>query len=642
MEKSFLVQKRKINFLPMAFCLLALVFFETQVFPGSPSELSKVNENSGDNRRKQPLSSNVEAMDAAQNFFSLGKLDEAEKSLQSIIGNAKEDPSLKEAARCLLVRVFKERKDFERALEEIEKILGRKGVSKKAFLFANLEKVSILARDLPTMNDLLDAYSEFFQNNLIGDPTVILSNHPNFFPDFRSDRLGKCLACLQELAALPDREWSDPAKVRLALASAFLEKNSPKALELLNSVSPYSTAGTTILEALFLKGVLFQYFLPKDMAKNAAKAYVEFRSKTTDLKAYRIVTALLGILMLEEMKKPDEAANLFGELGNEPPARFSSGIASDSPVLKKQWHFLGSKLAGFVCDSRLNDPARAASFFQKAVEIKNELTGVPSDPWLNNIAPKYFPQGAQASTTVSSSSSFDFREWLAEMVGFQDTKPLSQPGGKKDSNIVPRLNLKETLKNAPEGPFDPRNLLHQSWTFFLILFSPAIFALFLLLQLLAPVMKGTTFWKIFFALLLLFGFLYYSAYFYFFEQVPPSELAGRWFHFLRGNLATLGLFAAVLFVASVVFWRKLIPFFIGDIPFDSERWQKGSVYDRQRMLKSLLKKYDLMEMTRPEILKMLGKPDLEPEKSIVYFLPNFAKLVVVFYPSGRVKQHFLE
>ncbi len=113
---------------------------------------------------------------------------------------------------------------------------------------------------------------------------------------------------------------------------------------------------------------------------------------------------------------------------------------------------------------------------------------------------------------------------------------------------------------------------------------------------------------------------------------------------LKILIGAIGIgFAGFLFFVTYPSWSSL--FASTPMTFTPEAWRDAHKYRREVMAKDLMDRQPLIGMPRPELERMLGKPDYQHDDRIDYFVAitaaDYMLLTIQFDQDGRAKKAYL-
>ncbi len=336
----------------------------------------------------------------SRQYRELAQPEPALELIRSIVRSEPVPLDLKCEAQLLLAEILTDQKNEDGALRELERMLSW-NPAREYLVRGKIARARLLGRSLTRIDDLYKAfrryYSAFPELNEIEEMPYLMG----FARGYDLEIGMKALEAWEEIAGFREREASDLARLHIGLFYAYDLSKAERADPFLRAIKPPFQTKAAI-QALFVRGALRQFHLPLAEPKDALADYRAFRDATKDPLEYRTCTMLLGHLLSDRLSDPGAAVTVFEEMASLPP---HLAVATPSVSLQKRleleeedrwWAVLGLKMAGYTAEFKLNNPDRARTCYERALEMHRRRRDVAADVWLIQALARTEPKVSKA------------------------------------------------------------------------------------------------------------------------------------------------------------------------------------------------------------------------------------------------------
>ncbi|HNV68744.1 MAG TPA: tetratricopeptide repeat protein, partial [Candidatus Ozemobacteraceae bacterium] len=335
----------------------------------------------------------------ARQYRELGQLERAADVLRQILRAAPVSEEQKWDAQLLLGQILVERKEYDAALKEFDRLISWMPV-RRWRVEAKVERAKLLSRTVTGLPDLFKAFRRYFAPF----PEVSDDEEVRYLIGFERgydlEIAMRALEAWEEIARYPERPVADLACLNLALIYTYDLGKPERAEPFLASMTvPYRSAAAS--STLLIRGTVEQFYRQPRNATQAMELYRSYLQGVRDLDGWRVATVLSGRLLAEDLGEPQTAIEVFSSLAS-PPRHL---LATPSLSLQKRqevaeedkfWGVLGYKMAGYTAEYLVKDPDRARACYLKAQEIDRTRVGIQADFWVEDALRRTEPKMSQA------------------------------------------------------------------------------------------------------------------------------------------------------------------------------------------------------------------------------------------------------
>ncbi len=335
----------------------------------------------------------------ARQYRELGQTDRAIEVLRQALRAAPVPDEQKWDAQLELGRILVERKEYDAALKELDRLISWMPV-RRWRVDAKVERAKLLSRTVTSLPDLFKAFRRYFA------PFPELSEEEEiryligFERGYDLEIAMKAIEAWEEIARYPERPVADLACLNLALIYTYDLGKPERAEPFLASMTlPFRTEAAS--STLLVRGTVEHFFHRPRNATQAMELYRSYLRGVRDLDGWRVATVLSGRLLAEDLGEPETAIEVFSSLASPPLHLLATPSLSlqkrhDAAEENKFWAVLGLKMAGYTAEFLVKDPDRARACYLKAQEVDRTRTGVPADFWVEDALRRTEPKMSQA------------------------------------------------------------------------------------------------------------------------------------------------------------------------------------------------------------------------------------------------------
>lgn len=334
----------------------------------------------------------------ANQYRELKQPDRALMYLRTLLRSDHINSEITWQAQLLFADILKEdKKDFAGALKELDRLISWKP-DRDFLVSAKIARARLLGRNLTSVVELQKALKRYYWPFPEKSDVEAIDYLMGFERGYDLEIAMRALDAWDEIAEFSENEARELAVLHVAMLHAFDLSNPERAKPWLEKISGQSPAA---LDADFIGGVLNHFYLKGDTASQAMLLYTRYRNRCEDIDGYRITGVLQAQLALNEQKDYETALQACETLFTTPPHLV--GTASVMLERRKEardeeidWALLGCRMAGYIAEYRLDNPDRARSYYQKAVDLNKERSQPADMVWIDAAMKRTEPKTSPA------------------------------------------------------------------------------------------------------------------------------------------------------------------------------------------------------------------------------------------------------
>ncbi len=291
------------------------------------------------------------------------------------------NPRLVWEAMLLNADILIERKEYAAALKDLNQLIAMLP-ARNYLVRAKIARAELLGRNLASIKELWSAFQRYYWSFPEKPDAEAIEYLMGFERGYDLEIAMKALEAWEEIARYPEVEASNLANLHIALLHCFDLNNPQRAVPFIDRIAD---GELVTADAAFVKAVIKHFYLKDEDYKAALENYAQFRKKTSSLTGYRVAGILQGQLLNEKLADYEAAVSTLQTLLETPPHL----IASESISIARQheardeeidWAMLACRMAGYICEFRLQNLDRARYFYKKSEELNKERTKPVEDP----------------------------------------------------------------------------------------------------------------------------------------------------------------------------------------------------------------------------------------------------------------------
>ena len=362
----------------------------------------------------------------ARHYRELDQPERAMEFLKTLVRSDPIDAEYKAEAQLLLAEILLDRKEYDLCLKELERLISW-GPDRPLLVRAKIARARLLGRGLTRIDDLFKAYRRYYERFPEMPEDEELRYLMGFERGYDLEIGMKGLNAWEEIQGFPEREAADLARLHIALYYSYDLSKPDRGQEWLARI-PLASPTASGIDRWFVEAALNQFHLPQADLALAAGGYRDYIAKTRDLNGWRVAHLTLGSLLRDRLDDPAAAIEVFADLASIPPHL----VATPSSSLKKRaegegenswWEILGSKMAGYTAEYRLEDIDRARFFYERAATEHKAMiarVGGEPDPWLRAALERVEPRVSPAQRAFDQAyEKYRSRDFAAAIAGFE-------------------------------------------------------------------------------------------------------------------------------------------------------------------------------------------------------------------------------
>lgn len=318
----------------------------------------------------------------AQHYRELRQPDRSLMYLRTLLRSDNIDPRIVWEALLLNSEILFDRKDFAGALKDLDRLIEMMP-ARDYLVRAKVARAKLLGRNLTDIKELLKAFKRYFKPFPEKPDIEAIEYIMGFERGYDLEIAMRALTAWEEIAKFPETVAADQANIHIAMLYAFDLNNPARALPFIEKISSEKSSPA---DALLIKAVLRHFYLKDSDASAALEYYTNYRNRCDNLEGYRVSGILQAQLLSEKMQDYDSAINVLSSLFETPPHL----VASESISVERQreasdehidWAMLACRMAGYLCEYRLDNLDRAQYFYRKITDLNKQRTEAVEDHW---------------------------------------------------------------------------------------------------------------------------------------------------------------------------------------------------------------------------------------------------------------------
>ncbi|NCB38275.1 MAG: tetratricopeptide repeat protein [Erysipelotrichia bacterium] len=317
----------------------------------------------------------------ARHYRELRELDRSLLYLRTLLRSEHINPRITWEAMLLKAEILEERKEYSVALKELEKLIDLVP-ARNYFVRAKIARAKILGRYLTGTDELFAAFKRYYWPFPEKPDSEAIDYLIGFERGYDLEIAMKALTAWEEIAGFPEVAAANLANLRIAMLHAFDLNNPKRAIPFIDKIADDDAVSS---EAAFLKAVIKHFYIKEADFKAALADYTKFRKKTESLIGYRIAGILQSQLLSDVLSEHETAVSMLQTLLESPPHLTASESLS---LLKRRemrdeeidWAMLACRMAGYICEFKLQNLDRARYFYKKIDELNKERSVAAEDP----------------------------------------------------------------------------------------------------------------------------------------------------------------------------------------------------------------------------------------------------------------------
>ncbi|MDD3147269.1 MAG: tetratricopeptide repeat protein, partial [Candidatus Riflebacteria bacterium] len=317
----------------------------------------------------------------AHHYRELKEPDRSLMYLRTLRRSEHINPRLLWEALLLNADILKERKDYAAAIKDIDALIAA-APARSYLVRAKIARAELLGRNLTAVKDVWAAFKRYYQGFPEKPDAEAIEYLMGFERGYDLEIAMKALEAWEEISRYPEVEASNLASLHIGMLHCFDLNNPGRALPYFDRITD---GEGVVAEAAFLKAVMKHFYLKDGDYKSALENYSLFRRKTDSLDGYRVAGILQGQLLSENLKDFASAVSSLQTVLETPPHLVASESVS---LLRRQeardeeidWSMLACRMAGYICEFRMQNLERARYFYKKIEDLNKERSIPIEDP----------------------------------------------------------------------------------------------------------------------------------------------------------------------------------------------------------------------------------------------------------------------
>ncbi|HPT45735.1 MAG TPA: tetratricopeptide repeat protein [Candidatus Rifleibacterium sp.] len=317
----------------------------------------------------------------AHHYRELKKPERSLAYLKTLRRSEHLNPRLLWEALLLNADILKDQKDFAGALKNLDELIAAEP-ARSYLVRAKIARAELFGRNLTGIKDIWAAFQRYYQGFPEKPDAEAIDYLMGFERGYDLEIAMRALTAWEEIAAFPEVEASNRANLQIAMLHSFDLNNPARAIPFIEKIADGDQATA---DAAFLKAVIKHFYLKDNDYRSALENYGIFRKKTDSLLGYRVAGILQGQLLSENLNDSETAVSTLQTLLETPPHL----VASESVSLLRRreardeeidWGMLACRMAGFICEFRMQNLERARYFYKKIEELNKDRSKPVEDP----------------------------------------------------------------------------------------------------------------------------------------------------------------------------------------------------------------------------------------------------------------------
>jgi tetratricopeptide (TPR) repeat protein len=334
----------------------------------------------------------------ARQYRELKEPDRSLMYLRTLLRSDHIEPEITWEAQLLFADILKEdKKNYAASLKELDRLIGW-NPDREFMVRAKVARARLLGRNLTSVEELQKAFKRYYWPYPEKSDIEAIDYLMGFERGYDLEIAMRALDAWEEISGFAEEDAREQAFLQIAMLHAFDLSNPERSRPWLQKITGKSVSA---VDADFIGGVLHHFYLKGDNASQAMILYTRYRNHCEELDGYRITGVLQAQLALEKMSNFEAALKACDTLLETPPHLV--GTASVMLERRKEardeeidWALLGCRIAGYIAEYRMENPDRARSYYQKAVDLNKERSQPADMVWIDAAMKRTEPKASPA------------------------------------------------------------------------------------------------------------------------------------------------------------------------------------------------------------------------------------------------------